>query len=853
MQKQTLPSTRSSQQPTQSMNPSKIFSRTQTEVEENFDSEDEEVMEIDYNDEDDQEVNDTVARATNDFTPQTRQKLSLYTSTSNNTLHTKELIVKDKESKFPPVPSWTHTRLFLNYGHLAEEVGSPNSFSPLQMPSPNMYSTVNSTNKTSLDLLPLNVQESVITEDLLFVMMGIEGKYIKKSNDTRGFVVEPTLDICFSDLIQRILPLCTHYIGISHFLDTHHTRFESGLVTHALCAGIKGLLKEYFILIAQLEHQLRQGKLTLQRVWFYIQPSLRTMELIHGLVAEIVKQKCTGGSLLNVIFHQSITLGSDQQSIDLFGFLMQKASAPYHQMLEAWIYEGVINDPYAEFMIEEHTELQKNNGKEDFEDTYWAGRYTIRDSQTPTILTRVAQKVLTTGKYLNVVLECRRDSKKVSQSEDIKSHRESSSKAFLSPSQEREYTEKIEKAYQFASKTLLSLLMGEKQLMAHLRSIKHYFLLDQGDFFVHFMDLAFDDLKKPVAEISLAKIRSLLELSLRTAISENDPYKDNLVCEFLPYNLLTQLLRVVHLTSDTVQLVPSLVASPLVTASTANLGQTISSAKENPMVNPAGFEAFTFDYKVSWPLSLVITPKSLLKYQLIFRYLFYCRYVEKQICIGWVALQTVKNIAGIPLVKKALHRVYCLRSHMLHFLQNIQHYIMFEVLEPNWHKLDLAIRGTQTTPGASTVDEVFTYHTAFLDTCLKECTLTDSRFVKLLTKIMMICFLFANYTIELTNTLSVDSLGERELSPRLDIRAKGKAPQKTNKAARTSLSPTLEKVTTEQVSGMLSNGDIKRVDTYEQGFYKHLKHLMDALKSYSNSESNEHMIHLIPRLDYNQF
>ena len=41
---------------------------------------------------------------------------------------------------------------------------------------------------------------------------------------------------------------------------------------------------------------------------------------------------------------------------------------------------------------------------------------------------------------------------------------------------------------------LLDLLLREHALMARLRSIKHYFLLDQGDFFVHFLDSAEDEL-----------------------------------------------------------------------------------------------------------------------------------------------------------------------------------------------------------------------------------------------------------------------------------------------------------------------------------------------------------------------
>ena len=33
-------------------------------------------------------------------------------------------------------------------------------------------------------------------------------------------------------------------------------------------------------------------------------------------------------------------------------------------------------------------------------------------------------------------------------------------------------------------------MLEEQDLLGHLRSIKHYFLLDQGDLLVHFMDTA---------------------------------------------------------------------------------------------------------------------------------------------------------------------------------------------------------------------------------------------------------------------------------------------------------------------------------------------------------------------------
>lgn len=59
--------------------------------------------------------------------------------------------------------------------------------------------------------------------------------------------------------------------------------FEYGQVNHALAAAMRTLIKEYMILITQLEHLQRQGLLSLQKLWFYIQPTMRTMEILASL------------------------------------------------------------------------------------------------------------------------------------------------------------------------------------------------------------------------------------------------------------------------------------------------------------------------------------------------------------------------------------------------------------------------------------------------------------------------------------------------------------------------------------------------------------------------------------------
>ena len=54
-------------------------------------------------------------------------------------------------------------------------------------------------------------------------------------------------------------------------------------------------------------------------------------------------------------------------------------------------------------------------------------------------------------------------------------------------------------------------------------------------------------------------------------------------------------------------------------------------------------EAFTLDYKVRWPLTLIISKKAINKYQLIFRHLLQCKYAEKHLEQVWFQHQATKE------------------------------------------------------------------------------------------------------------------------------------------------------------------------------------------------------------------
>jgi gamma-tubulin complex component 2 len=58
-------------------------------------------------------------------------------------------------------------------------------------------------------------------------------------------------------------------------------------------------IQEFFVLVAQLEHQAHtDATFSLQKVWFYLDPSLRTMEVLAGLLSalEVAEKEYSGSA-----------------------------------------------------------------------------------------------------------------------------------------------------------------------------------------------------------------------------------------------------------------------------------------------------------------------------------------------------------------------------------------------------------------------------------------------------------------------------------------------------------------------------------------------------------------------------
>ena len=475
-----------------------------------------------------------------------------------------------------------------------------------------------------IDKMSPHEQEVAVIEDLLSLMEGIEGLYITSKRKTTA--VDPLIEQKFSiasginaslkDLTRRLLPVCANFATIVHFIQEKST-FAYGTVNHALAAAMKNLVRDYFTLTAQLETQLHAGQLTLQKMWFYLQPTMRTFELLASICRGIDKGDCRGGPVLSILHEKTTSMIGDAKAEELCLYLTQNACVPYFEMLQKWIFKGVIADPYGEFLVEENVEVEKTRLNDDFNDNYWKKRYQYCQEQCPKFLETVAEKTLRTGKYLNVIRNCGRDV--------VCPH--ASELAYSLHS--RHLTEQIEKAYDYASKLLLDLLMSEKALLSRLKSLKHYFLLDRGDFIVQFMDMADDEMRRNVEDIVPERLGNLMELALRTSTARNDPFNEDLHTKLFEFDLMTQLRKVLRIHESVKEKDVDLDVVDIEIAD----------------MNLKGLEAFSFDYTVQWPLSLVINRMVLTQYQMLFRHLFYSKYVERNLSATWTSCKSSKMLS----------------------------------------------------------------------------------------------------------------------------------------------------------------------------------------------------------------
>lgn len=214
------------------------------------------------------------------------------------------------------------------------------------------------------------------------------------------------VDDSLKEMIRRFFPIFASYSVIERFYESR-SGFDFGMVNDSLAAAVGNLVQEYRIFICQIEGLLLKGDLSLQKAWYLLQPNVTTLHQLHHVTLSLMKAKAQGGQVLSVLHQQTMEAMGNEKQQKLLLSLTRSASQPYWNILQKWIYQGSVEDPYLEFMVEDHQVVSMDKlSPTAYSDDYWEKRYTLRRDRVPSFLLPQTDQILRTGKYLNVIKQC---------------------------------------------------------------------------------------------------------------------------------------------------------------------------------------------------------------------------------------------------------------------------------------------------------------------------------------------------------------------------------------------------------------------------------------------------------------
>ncbi|KAJ8133139.1 hypothetical protein O1611_g478 [Lasiodiplodia mahajangana] len=447
-----------------------------------------------------------------------------------------------------------------------------------------------------------------------------------------------------------------------------------GLLDQSLRAAINDELRSYLTLVATLEGQIRRalasidetaprggiGKagVTLKRCVVWTREATMGLRLL-SLIAEESKTK-KGGQIISLI-HSFSTSHGDPIVGAFAERLLTPVTRPFYDILRHWIYDGELSDPYSEFFIQlKSTDLVAKT--KTASTNVWDEKYEMSQIMIPSIVTlEFANKVHLIGKSLNFIRHSCGDAQWV----------ESYSKA---SSKELRYGDTatleswIDDAYKITMRRLVYLMTHKFHLFEHLQALKSYILLGQGDFIALLMESLAANLDRPAG----AQYRHTLTAQLEHAIRGSNAQYDS------PEVLRRLDARMLQLSHGDI-----------------------------------GWDCFTLEYKIDAPVDVVVSDWGNRQYLKVFNFLWRIKRVEFALSSTWRKVTTGSR--GVlqtdhAVVQETWKTTRGFLAEMVHFVGQLQYYILFEVIESSWTELQARLKREDVT-----LDDIIKAHKNYLN------------------------------------------------------------------------------------------------------------------------------------------
>ncbi|XP_036338926.1 LOW QUALITY PROTEIN: gamma-tubulin complex component 6 [Rhagoletis pomonella] len=249
---------------------------------------------------------------------------------------------------------------------------------------------------------------------------------------------------------------------------------------------------------------------------------------------------------------------------------------------------------------------------------------------------------------------------------------------------------------------VMRLFLEELRILDHLRSLRHYFFLMDGEFGSIICDGIIGKLESgatPAKLLNYQMLHSILDTALVSSITGNDKNAENL--------------------SFTISDVP----------------------QKFDLTNPGVLNVLSLSYRIEWPLNLILSPETLEQYGNIFKYLIKVRRISWVLERAYQLLKEAVKKHGKQILKSPQYRhVQLMRHKFYHFVHALQNHITANALQASWKtfKDDLL--------QAKSIEDIYRKHTTYVKRILFLCMLNrhSAEFYNTIESIFKISLKFYN-------------------------------------------------------------------------------------------------------------
>ncbi|XP_059616418.1 gamma-tubulin complex component 3 [Phlebotomus argentipes] len=521
--------------------------------------------------------------------------------------------------------------------------------------------------QSSFDVVDL---QDELVQDVLYAMIGKQCKYLRKDVVNGGFKLEPakrrSLSAQHAEMLLRLAEVGFLHDQVENFVDKRSEKHPLGLIGQGLVTAIRRELTEHYGTVASMQEHVnatrresnghQRERVTLMKLMMWVMTPQHRLSCLMKMLEKCVDRK--GGTLISAI-HSFLSHG-DRQMKSFADVLLQAMCLPLRHMLLQWLLNGEVEDPYGEFFIETLHDVSN--------DRLWHEKYRVRESQLPTFIsTNLANKILVIGKGINFLRQVCHDEGAIGGREDLKLCFEESIESLFSASGDTRLHQQIDNFYLSTSKKVLQVITGPHKLLDHLKAMRDYLLMGQGDFIGLLMESLKCQLDSPAKEVHCYNLSAIMDATIRMT---NAQFDDPDILNHLEVQIL------------------------------------------EPFDGDTGWDIFYLKYTVQGPVATMLEP-CMAKYKMIFKPLWRTKRIEFVVMykVWKEQMCNAKQFRSMRTEMNSItYKLHLCTLEMMHFISEIQYYILFEVIECSWAALSKRI-GTATD-----IDDILEAHSDFLET-----------------------------------------------------------------------------------------------------------------------------------------